>query len=218
MDFTDWDILRNLLLAARWTLVLAAGAFIGGFSIGLLILVLRVQRGKILPFIAKTYIEIFQSTPLLMQLFLTFFTPAIVGINISAWTAALTALSLWTAAFLAETWRGCVEAIPAGQWEAGSSLGLSHFEQLRHIILPQALRIATAPTLGFMVQVVKGTALTSIIGFVELQKAGTAITNATFQPFTVYGMVALIYFTICYPITLCKGWLDRRLNATHLYH
>lgn len=218
MSFTIWDILRDLLLATRWTIVLSIGAFIGGFLIGLFILVLRVQHGKALAWGARIYIEVFQSTPLLLQLFLAFFTPALFGFNVPAWVAAWVALSLWTAAFLAEIWRGCVEAIPHGQWEAGSSLGLSYFEQMRHIILPQALRIASSPTLGFMVQVIKGTALTSIIGFVELEKAGMAITNATFQPFTVYGMVALIYFALCFPITMCKGWLDRRLNVAHLHH
>lgn len=218
MSFTTWDILRDLLLATRWTIALSAGAFFGGILVGLFILILRVRHGRFLPWLARLYIEIFQSTPLLLQLFLAFFTPALFGINVPAWIAAWVALSLWTGAFLAEIWRGCVEAIPQGQWEASSSLGLSYIEQIRYIILPQASRIGCAPTLGFMVQVIKGTALTSIIGFIELEKAGTAITNATFEPFTVYGMVALIYFMLCFPITLCKGWLDRRLNVAHLSH
>ncbi|EKN01302.1 amino acid ABC transporter permease [Acidocella sp. MX-AZ02] len=218
MGFTTWDILRGLLLATRWTLALSAGAFVGGVLAGLIVLVLRVQPHRRLAWVARIYIEIFQSTPLLMQLFLAFFAPALLGLDVPAWAAAWVALSLWTGAFLAEIWRGSVEAVPAGQWEAGGSLGMSYLEQLRHIILPQALRIAAAPSLGFMVQVIKGTALTSIIGFVELEKAGTAITNATFHPFTVYGLVALIYFCLCYPIALCRGWLERRLNAAHLAH
>jgi polar amino acid transport system permease protein len=218
MGFTTWDILRDLLMATRWTLLLSLGAFSGGFIVGLIVLLLRVQHRPLLAHIARVYIEIFQSTPLLMQLFLAFFAPALFGINIPAWAAAWLALTLWTSAFLAEIWRGCVEAIPSGQWEAASSLGLSYLEQMRHIILPQALRIATAPTVGFTVQVIKGTALTSIIGFVELSKAGTAITNATFAPFTVYGLVALIYFALCFPVTLGSRWLERRLNAAHLAH
>lgn len=218
MGFTTWDILRGLLLATRWTVMLSAGAFIGGFILGLVVLVLRIQPRAWLANIARGYIELFQSTPLLMQLFLAFFTPALFGLNISAWAAALAALILWTAAFLADIWRGCVEALPRGQWEGSASLGLSYFEQLRYIILPQALRIAVAPTVGFMVQVIKGTALTSIIGFVELEKAGTAISNATFAPFTVYGLVALIYFAMCFPITLGSRWLERRLNAAHISH
>ncbi|MGO8389027.1 ABC transporter permease subunit, partial [Rhizobium johnstonii] len=78
-------------------------------------------------------------------------------------------------------------------WEASASLGMGRLQQMRYVILPQALRVAIPPTVGFSVQIVKGTALTSIIGFFELSKAGTVVTNATFQPFTVYGLVALIY-------------------------
>lgn len=218
MGFSTWDIVRDLLLATRWTLLLSLGAFVGGFVVGLIILFLRVQHRAVPANFARGYIELFQSTPLLLQLFLAFFTPALFGFNVPAWAAAWMALTFWTSAFLADIWRGCVEAIPHGQWEAASSLGLSYIEQMRHIILPQALRIAMAPSVGFMVQVIKGTALTSIIGFVELSKAGTAITNATFEPFTVYGLVALIYFALCFPIAMGSRWLERRLNAAHLAH
>lgn len=215
MAFSTWDILRNLLLAGRWTVALSLAAFIGGGLVGLLILFLRVVPNRAAGLAAKLYIEIFQGTPLLMQLFLAFFVPALFGANVPAWVAAFAALTLWTAAFLAEIWRGCVEAISKGQWEAGASLGLSYLAQLRHVVLPQALRIAVAPTVGFLVQVVKGTALTSIIGFVELSKAGAIITNATFEPFTVYGYVALMYFALCWPISQSSRWLERRLNVAH---
>src|SRR5690606_12902810 len=127
-------------------------------------------------------------------------------------------LVLWSAAFLAEIWRGCVEAIAKGQWEASASLGMGYFQQMRWVILPQALRIAVPPTVGFSVQVVKGTALTSIIGFVELSKASTIVTNATFQPFTVYGFVALIYFALCFPLSQASRALERRLNVAHRNH
>ncbi|MGO7544030.1 ABC transporter permease subunit, partial [Rhizobium ruizarguesonis] len=100
--------------------------------------------------------------------------------------------TLWSAAFLAEIWRGCVAAVVRGQWEASAHLGMGLLQQMRSVILPQALRVAIPPTVGFSVQIGKGTALTSIIGFVELSKAGTVVTNVTFQPFTVYGLVALI--------------------------
>jgi polar amino acid transport system permease protein len=89
---------------------------------------------------------------------------------------------------------------------------------LRYVILPQALRVAVPPTVGFSVQVVKGTAPTSIIGFVELTKAGTMITNATFEPFTVYGIVALIYFALCWPLSLFSRSLERRLHVAHRNH
>jgi len=126
--------------------------------------------------------------------------------------AAALALTLYASAYLTEIWRGCVNAIAKGQWEAADSLALSFGEKMRHVIGPQALRIALPPTVGFAVQVIKGTALASVIGFIELTKAGTMITNATFRPFTVYACVALLYFALCWPVSLASQRLERKLN------
>ncbi|MFH1805305.1 MAG: amino acid ABC transporter permease [Pseudomonadota bacterium] len=212
-DFTLGVIVYNLMLAARWTVLLSLIAFVCGGIVGLLILMLRVSGRRWLVRLTIGYVELFQGTPLLMQLFLVFFGLPLIGIDVSPWMAATLALTLFTSAFLAEIWRGCVEAISKGQWEASASLGMNFREQMRWIILPQAMRIAIAPTVGFSVQVVKGTALTSIIGFVELTKAGTMITNATFAPFTVYGCVALYYFIICYPLSLYARHLEGKLHV-----
>lgn len=217
-EFTTWDILRNLLLAARWTVLLSLVSFIGGGIVGALLLLLRIGKNRFGQRFAKAYVELFQGTPLLMQLFLAFFGLGLFGIDVPAWLAAGLALILWTASFLVEIWRGCVEAIAKGQWEASSSLGMGYIQQMRWVILPQALKIAVPPTVGFSVQVVKGTALTSIIGFVELSKAGTVVTNATFQPFTVYGLVALIYFCLCWPLSKSSQLLERKLNVAHRNH
>lgn len=217
-QFTLWDIVRNLLLATRWTVLLSLVAFIGGGLVGGLILFLRIRKQAILRRFAWAYIEVFQGTPLLMQLFLAFFGLGLLGLDVPAWLAAGTALILWTGAFFAEIWRGCVESIARGQWEASSSLGMGYLQQMRYVILPQALKIAIPPTVGFSVQVVKGTALTSIIGFVELTKAGTIVTNATFQPFTVYGLVALFYFALCWPLSQFSRHLERKLNVAHRNH
>ena len=217
-EFTTWYILRNLLLAARWTLVLSLVSFVGGGLLGTGLLFLRIGRNRLGRVFVRGYTELFQGTPLLMQLFLAFFGLGLFGVDVPAWLAAGLALILWTAAFLVEIWRGCVESIARGQWEASSSLGMGYFQQMRHVILPQAIRIAIPPTVGFSVQVVKGTALTSIIGFVELSKAGTVVTNATFQPFTVYGLVALIYFAFCWPLSKSSQLLERRLNVAHRHH
>ncbi|WP_354685101.1 amino acid ABC transporter permease [Cupriavidus necator] len=214
-EFTYWDILRNLLLAARWTVVLSLVAFIGGGVVAMVVLLMRTSKRPLLRRASGIYIELFQGTPLLMQLFLAFFGLALFGIEVPAWLAAGLALTLWSAAFLAEIWRGCVEAIPRGQWESSGSLAMSYIQQMRYVILPQALRIAVAPTVGFGVQVVKGTALASIIGFTELSKAGTMIVNASFQPFTVYAAVALIYFALCWPLSQYSKSLERKFNAAH---
>jgi len=220
IEFTVWDIFRNLLLAARWTVVLSLVAFVGGGLVGALLLVGRLAAsrsapgaqtaGRMVRRALDTYVLLFQGTPLLMQLFLAYFGLALFGLNVPAWVAAAVALTLYTSAYLAEIWRGCVDAIPKGQWEAAQSLALNFGEQLRYIVLPQAVRIAVPPTVGFLVQVVKGTALASVIGFIELTKAGTMITNATFKPFVVYSCVALMYFALCFPVSLYARKLERK--------
>jgi polar amino acid transport system permease protein len=192
VEFTLWDILRNLLLAARWTLVLSLVAFVGGSVVGLGLLVLRLTGRYGADRLVAAYVQLFQGTPLLMQLFLLYFGLALAGLNTSAWIAAAVALTLYASAYLTEIWRGCVAAIPRGQWEASASLALSFGQQFRYVILPQARRIAIAPTVGFLVQVVKATALASVIGFVELTKAGGLIANVSYEPLLTYGCVALL--------------------------
>ena len=213
VDFSLWDILRNLLMALRWTVVLSLIAFIGGGIVGALLLFLRLRGGRFANKAVGLYVQLFQGTPLLMQLFLAYFGIALFGIDVSAWTAASVALTLYTSAFLTEIWRGCVASIPKGQWEASGSLALSFAEQMRHVILPQAVKIAIAPTVGFLVQVIKGTALASVIGFVELTKAGSMISNATFQPFVVFSCVALLYFVLCFPVSLYAKTLERKTHG-----
>lgn len=216
IEFTLWDILRNLLLAARWTVLLSLVAFIGGGLGGLLLLVLRLSGRRFLTRLIAGYVQVFQGTPLLMQLFLLYFGLALVGFDTSAWVSAGLALTLYASAYLTEIWRGCVESIPRGQWEASRSLALSFRQQLTHVILPQAAKISVPPTVGFLVQLIKGTALASVVGFVELTKAGGMIANVTYAPLLVFGCVALIYFALCFPISLYARTLERKLNVGHV--
>jgi polar amino acid transport system permease protein len=212
VEFTLWDIMRNLLEAARWTVALSLMAFAGGGLLGLLLLIIRLTPSRFAQNAVATYVQLFQGTPLLMQLFLTYFGLALLGLKVSAWTSAFVALTLYSSAFLTEIWRGCVNSVPAGQWLAAKAVALSFPQQLRFVIFPQALRIAVAPTVGFLVQVVKGTALASVIGFVELTKAGSMISNATFKPFLVYSCVALLYFLLCFPISLYSKRLEAKFR------
>jgi len=198
--------------AAKWTLALSLVAFIGGMLLGLVVALARTAEHRAVRAAATVFVRIFQGTPLLLQLFLVFFGAPVLGLDLTPWLAAGIALILNTAAFLGEIWRGCIEAIPRGQWEASASLALSLREQLRHVIGPQALRIAVAPTVGFAVQLIKGTALASVIGFIELTKAGTMITNATLRPFTVYACVAGMYFALCWPVSAASRRLERKLT------
>ena len=210
-EFTLWDIVRNLLLAVPWTLLLSAIAFLGGGAVALILLVIGLGRWKKAKLAVKLYVELFQSTPLLMQLFLVYFGLPLLGIDVSAWLAAAACLTLYSSAFLTDIWRGSVEAVPRGQWEGSASLGLHYLTQLRLVILPQATRMAIPPTVGFLVQLVKSTALASILGYRELTKTAQILTNATFQPFVIFGLVALLYFFICYPLTRWSRSLERRL-------
>ena len=211
VEFSLWDIFRNVGLAARWTVALSVVAFIGGGIVGLLLLYLRIGGGRVTKTLVGGYVQVFQGTPLLIQLFLTFFGISLFGISVSPWLAASVCLTLYSSAYLAEIWRGCVDSVPKGQWEAAKSLALSFAQQLRFIVLPQAAKIAVAPTVGFMVQIIKGTALASIIGFVEITKTGGMIANATFQPFLVYSFVALFYFALCFPLSMLSKRLELKL-------
>ncbi len=213
-QFTTFDIFQNLLLAARWTVLLSIIAFIGGGIVAGVLLILRMTNNKFLTILIQIYVEVFQGTPLLMQLFLAFFGLSLIGIELGAWGAASLALTLFTSAFLTEIWRGCLESVDKGQWEAAKTMGLNYYQTMIHVIIPQSVRLATAPTVGFSVQVVKGTALASIIGFVEITKAGTMLNNATFEPFKVFTFVAILYFLICFPLTKYSKYLERKLNVS----
>lgn len=131
--FTDWDIVRNLLLAGRWTVLLSLVAFLGGALVTLPLLLLRMTGGRRKtpdPRLCRT----FPWTPLLMQLFLAFFGVALFGIDVSAWTAASLALTLYTSAFLLDIWFGSIRALPKGQWEASRCLGLSFGQTLYRVV------------------------------------------------------------------------------------
>lgn len=202
-----------LLEAARWTVLLSLLAFVGGGVLGLVLALGRMSQHKVLRWLSSAYIQIVQGTPLLVVLFLSYYGLSIMGFNIEAIVAAGLSLTVYTAAFLGEIWRGCIASVPKTQWEASNCLGLNRFQQYRMVILPQAIRIAVPPTVGFMVQIVKNTSITSIIGFVELARAGQIINNSTFQPFLTFCFVAAIYFAMCYPLSLASRHLERKFNV-----
>lgn len=212
-QFSTFDIVTYLIIATRWTIALSLIAFIGGAIVGFAIALLRVLPIRILNYLAVGYIQFIQGTPLLMQLFIVFFGVALFEIEVSAWLAASVALIAWTSAFLGEIWRGCVQAIPKTQWESSASLGLGFMQQLIYIILPQAFKIAIPPTVGFLVQVIKGTSLASVIGFIELTRAATALNNVTFRPFFIFLVIGTIYFSLCYPLSVYSQRMERKLNV-----
>ena len=201
-----------IVMAAQWTIALSAIAFAGGGIGGLIIALLRVSDAKWPRLVALGFIRVFQGTPLLMQLFLVFFGMNILGLAINPWVAAAVALTLHASAFLGEIWRGCIEAVPPGQREAATALGLRYYNRMRYVVLPQASRIAVAPTVGFLVQLIKGTSLAAIIGFTELTRQGQIINNATFSPFMVFGTVAAIYFVLCWPLSVLARRMELKFS------
>ncbi len=203
-----------LVEAAQWTVALSLMAFIGGGIVGLIVALSRTAENAVARTLSMWFIQIFRGTPLLLQLFLVFFGAPVLGLDINPWLAAAVALTLNSGSFLGEIWRGCIEAIPRGQWEAAEALGLSYWNKMRDVVLPQALKIAVPPTVGYLVQIVKGTSLAAIIGFTELTRAGQIINNATFQPMIVFSVVAAIYFLLCWPLSLLATYMERRLAAS----
>ena len=203
-----------LLKAVPTTLMLSLGALAGGVVVGLTVAILRIVPSRPLRWLAVSYIELFQGTPLLMQLFVVYYGLAVIfNVQIGAWPAVLIAFTLYSAAFLGEIWRGAIEAIPKPQWEAAACLSLSFPKQLWYVILPQAARISIPPTVGFAVQLVKNTSIAAIIGFIELTRAGQLMTNMTFKPMIVYPVVAGLYFLLCWPLSVISQSLERRIDA-----
>lgn len=200
-----------LLAAARWTLLLSLIAFVGGGLIGLLLALARTEGSRAVRSLAAAWIALFQCVPLLMLLFLVFFGLALYGRDQDPYVAVTVALSLYCGAYLGEIWRGAIQAVSKGQTEGAKALGLRHPHILRLVVLPQAVRLAIPPTVGFMVQVVKNTSLASIIGFAELTQAAQFVNNLTFRPIPVYLTAAAIYFVICFPLTWWAGRLERIL-------
>ncbi|MBN9491414.1 MAG: amino acid ABC transporter permease [Alphaproteobacteria bacterium] len=203
-----------LLQAAEWTVLLSLIAFAGGSVVGLMLALLRVSKVGFMRALASGYIQIVQGTPLLIVLFLSYFGLGILGYKLDPLVAAGLSFTIYAGAFLGEIWRGCIEAVPRTQWEASDCLGLNRFQQYVYVILPQAVRLAIPPMVGFMVQIVKNTSLASVIGFVELARTGQIVNNSTtFEPFAIFAVVAAIYFALCYPLSVAARALERKAHA-----
>jgi polar amino acid transport system permease protein len=208
-----WPEMMFILRSAGWTLLLTIVAFGIGGLLGGALAIMRLSQSRILRAIASTYILVIQSIPVLMVLFMSYYGLSLFGIELPSFFAASASLAIYASAYLAEIWRGSIESVPYQQWEASSSLALSRTQQYRYIILPQAVRISLPPTVGFLVQLVKNTSIVSVVGFVELSRAGTLVNNATFQPFQVFTVVAAIYFMICFPLSRLSRHLEKVMNA-----
>ena len=211
-DF-GWNELLFLVFSARWTVFLSLVAFGGGGALGLLVAVLRVAPSRLLRRVAMVWIRALQGTPLLVQLLIVYYGTAFVGLRPDAWLAASITFIVSTSAFFGEIWRGCIEAIGSGQWDGARALGFRFFATLRLVILPQAIRLMIAPTIGYMVQIIKSTSVASLIGIAELARTAVLVNTVTFEPISVFGVVSLTYFVMCWPLSLLAERMARRIDA-----
>lgn len=197
----------------RWTAALAALSLLIGGAAGFVVAIARVSPLRGLRWLAAGYVGVIQGVPALMLLFLAYYGLSLAGLELPPLAAAAVSLAFYVSGYLADIWRGAIQSVPWQQWEASGSLGLTRAQQFRYVVLPQAIRIATPPTVGFAVQAVKNTSIVSIVNVVEVARAGQLVNNTTYEPFRVYGLVALLYFAICWPMSLLASRLERRLDV-----
>jgi polar amino acid transport system permease protein len=202
-----------LLQGLLWTLFLTVIGFAGGILFGAIVALMRVSASSWLRIPAICWIGLFQGTPLLMQLFVAYFGLPLLGFDLAAWAAVSIALTAHASAFLGEIWRGAIQAVPRGQSEAAQALGLPAYSRMFDVIMPQAFKLSLPATVGFLVQLLKGTSLAAIVGFIELTRAGTIVSNQIYKPLLVFGVVGAMYFFMCWPLSLWGRRLERRMAA-----
>lgn len=205
--------LLYLVQSIGWTLVLSLLAFVLGAIGGFGVMLARISPRRWLSRIALVYIEVIQGIPLLILLFIVYYGLSVYGYEVPALVAAGMALMVYSSAYLGDIWRGCVQAMPKPQWEASECLALTRWQTLRLVIIPQAVRLALPSTVGFLVQLIKMTSLASVIGFIELTRAGQIINNSLFEPFLIFGLVGVFYFVLCYPLSRWSQSLESKLNV-----
>jgi polar amino acid transport system permease protein len=204
-----------MVSAIGWTLVLSALAFVLGGTAGFALMLARVSPLAWLRWPATVYIELVQGVPLLILLFIVYFGLAVYGFSLPSLVAAGLGMMVYVSAYLADIWRGCIEAMPKPQWEAAECLSFTRWQTLRLVIIPQAMRLSLPPTVGFMVQIIKMTSVASVIGFIELTRSAQIINNSIFQPFLIFSVVGALYFAICFPLSRCSESLERKLNVAN---
>ena len=207
--------IEALLHGLAWTVGLSLLSFIGGGAVGFVVALSRISGSRIVRFASSVYVQLVQGTPVLILMFVLYFGLSLFGLDVPPLLAASVAMTIYASAYLGEIWRASLESVPRTQWEAADCLALSRVQRLFLVVLPQALRIATPSTVGFMVQIVKSTSLASVIGLAEMTYIGKLINNSTFRPFTTYLVIAVLYFGLCYPLSWLAKRLERKLNVYH---
>ncbi|KQV93578.1 MULTISPECIES: amino acid ABC transporter permease [Streptomyces] len=211
----DWSVIwsnRALYVDGLWaTVLLSLAAIATGTLVGLLVAAVRTSRVPVLAQLARGYLEVFRGTPLLIQMLFIYFGAAYLsGFAISVFGAALLALTLYQGAYIAEVFRAGIEAVPRGQWEASRVLGLSRTQTFGGVILPQTRAIVLPPLVGQYLSLIKDTSIAVVIGYVELVRQGQAVIDRVGDPTTSYLAVAVLYFVICYPLSVLVRRMERK--------
>ncbi len=210
------ELMRSLpfFLKGVWMTIAVSGlSLIAGTIIGFVAGIIRAGRNKILRIIIGAWVDIIRGTPFLVQVFIIFFILPSAGIELEAFPAAVIALSNLTASFICEIVASGILAVDKGQREAATASGLSNFQQLRYIVLPQAMRTILPPLVGQYVLLVKDSSVVSAIGVVDITRAGWLTVQRIPEGLMVFGLVGLLYFAICYPLINLSGYLERRMTV-----
>lgn len=210
-SFNGSDV-EALLRGALWTLALCATSGVLGTLLGLVLGLAVTAPSRIARGLGSAYVYLVRGIPLLIIVFFAYFGIPLLfpQIALSAFATAVIALTVFASAYMAEIFRGSINAVPAGQWEAADALGFGYLRKFRFVVLPQAMRIAVPPAIGFLIALVKDSSLVTVIGFIELTHAGTIVSNLTANPILTYSVVAAIYFVICYGISRLGRWYECR--------
>ena len=203
-------------LKGVWMTIAVAGlSLFAGTIIGFIGGVIRAGRNKFLSAIVGIWVDLIRGTPFLVQVFIIFFILPSAGIELEAFPAAVIALSNLTASFICEIVASGILAVPKGQSEAATASGLSYYQQLRHIVLPQAMKTIMPPLVGQYVLLVKDSSVVSAIGVVDITRVGWLTVQRVPEGLMVFGLVGLLYFAICYPLINLSGRLERRMTVVN---
>ncbi len=214
-DFT-WEILPRLLVATGNTLMAAGFGYAIAVVLGLVFALAQRTPSRVLTLIVREVIEFIRSTPLVLQIFFVFYVGPQFGLRLSPWTAGMIAIGLHYAAYLSEVYRGGLESVPKGQWEAATSLNLSTSRTYFRVIIPQALPPSLAGMGNYLVGIFKDTPMLSVIGVAELMHTANAIGSETYRFLEPYTLVGIIFLAISLPtaagISLFEAWVRRKLG------
>ena len=205
-----------MLKGAGWTLVLAVASAVFGALVGALVALVRLAKIPLLATLAALYVSGFRGTPLLVPLFVIYFGLPSIGIQFDPITAGILGLSLNVGAYLSETLRGAINGVAHGQWDAARSLGLTQMQVMRHVVGPQALRLAVPSLSNSLISLTKDTSLVSVIAVSELMLVTKEVIATTFQPFPLYLTAAAIYWALSASFESLQKKLERRLNRGYL--